>query len=742
MLDDYDIKMEVLDSALNEEKPTMLDDYEIKIDGSETDIKIEGSETGWKDDYDNQMERLETGWKAELNSHGHATCIHPKCQLCFLSIKGIVDHNKICNGFIGPASEFVNCFYCNAKFKQFKSAQTHMVRYHQVDPQLMVQNVNLDHCSKKRVHQNSHISETSIPQKDNDPQPNFSKRKRVGEIVPVPLRIDPSSWRSDSSKEWKKSRVCEKELESAWKEELKSHGHATCIHPKCQLSYLTISGIILHNMTCPGHIRPSDCVECIYCEAKFKTSNSCQSHMKNYHHKYHHKAVTVGPHAKIVGIKDAPCFDGRSKHFKTDPLHIGTTNKVKDIKTEIDPLNIKTENIVKLSLEDLISTMKETSKDENIETDIKIEMSDIKIETPDITIENTCIEIDPMKQETKKLYLTLNDEISESLEHECVEDFRGEYEILNNQLNLDGEQLFIVDSTSGQVINTVVDNRDTVLQLRGDWKHVQPKPPNKTNQKPTKDPPNKINQKPMKDPIAPKKPMSAYFLFCQDGRGKVKAENPEFGILEVAKEMGRRWATIDPGLKQSYEQQYQAARKVFNQQIHQKKKKDPNAPKWPLSSYFIFTQQERQKIKVDYPTITLIELGRELGRRWANIDPTLKAKYQNQADKARLKYEKEMVAYGKGQFVRPDPNEEEQIYIPTNQISSVPSSYRHILQAQETRPQKFHAIGLSTENCGLLKKEILNENILENNTIILDNANTKCDSNDEEQYSEVSGIFS
>merc|ERR1711894_460982 len=69
--------------------------------------------------------------------------------------------------------------------------------------------------------------------------------------------------------------------------------------------------------------------------------------------------------------------------------------------------------------------------------------------------------------------------------------------------------------------------------------------------------PAKPPGKPMKDPNAPKKPLSAYFLFSQDERLKVKAEFPDFSITEVAKELGRRWASIDPAVKVQYEQRYQ-----------------------------------------------------------------------------------------------------------------------------------------------------------------------------------------
>ena len=72
----------------------------------------------------------------------------------------------------------------------------------------------------------------------------------------------------------------------------------------------------------------------------------------------------------------------------------------------------------------------------------------------------------------------------------------------------------------------------------------------------------------MKDPNAPKKPLSAYFLFSQEERLKVKAEFPDYSITEVAKELGRRWATIDPAVKQSYEQRYQVCKLINCRNIY------------------------------------------------------------------------------------------------------------------------------------------------------------------------------
>merc|ERR1712083_684330 len=167
----------------------------------------------------------------------------------------------------------------------------------------------------------------------------------------------------------------------------------------------------------------------------------------------------------------------------------------------------------------------------------------------------------------------------------------------------------------GQVVNAVVDNTGTVLnystnaapgtqqviQQGGRQVVVQG---GTVVQRPAAAPDpqqSKPSGKPMKDPNAPKKPLSAYFLFSQDERLKVKAEFADYSITDVAKELGRRWATIDPLLKQQYEQRYQSARKVFDQEMSaykpHKKKKDPNAPKQPLSAYFIFSTEERLKVK-------------------------------------------------------------------------------------------------------------------------------------------------
>merc|ERR1740139_729919 len=79
--------------------------------------------------------------------------------------------------------------------------------------------------------------------------------------------------------------------------------------------------------------------------------------------------------------------------------------------------------------------------------------------------------------------------------------------------------------------------------------------------------------------------------------------------------------------------------------ILKKKKKDPNAPKQPLSAYFLFSAEERNKIKEDTPKLSICEVAKKLGQRWADLDPTIKQKFQALAQEGRKKYDVDMAAY-------------------------------------------------------------------------------------------------
>ncbi|KAM9498067.1 high mobility group-T protein-like isoform 1-T2 [Salvelinus alpinus] len=66
-------------------------------------------------------------------------------------------------------------------------------------------------------------------------------------------------------------------------------------------------------------------------------------------------------------------------------------------------------------------------------------------------------------------------------------------------------------------------------------------------------PPKGEKKKRFKDPNAPKRPSSAFFIFCADFRPQVKGETPGLSIGDVAKKLGEKWNNLTAEDKVPYE---------------------------------------------------------------------------------------------------------------------------------------------------------------------------------------------
>ena len=93
-----------------------------------------------------------------------------------------------------------------------------------------------------------------------------------------------------------------------------------------------------------------------------------------------------------------------------------------------------------------------------------------------------------------------------------------------------------------------------------------------------------------------------------------------------------------------------------------KAKKDPNEPKRPLSAFMIFSKETRGDVLEKNPDFALGDVGKELGRRWREIDPELKKEFEAKAADAKVAYEAAMKEYkaGKKATVVDDDDEEEE----------------------------------------------------------------------------------
>ncbi|KAM5247246.1 high mobility group protein B4 [Ctenodactylus gundi] len=57
-----------------------------------------------------------------------------------------------------------------------------------------------------------------------------------------------------------------------------------------------------------------------------------------------------------------------------------------------------------------------------------------------------------------------------------------------------------------------------------------------------------------RDPQAPRRPPSSFLLFCQDHYARLKSENPDWSVIQVAKATGKMWSETPEAERRPYEQ--------------------------------------------------------------------------------------------------------------------------------------------------------------------------------------------
>ncbi|GAV03587.1 hypothetical protein RvY_13983 [Ramazzottius varieornatus] len=162
-----------------------------------------------------------------------------------------------------------------------------------------------------------------------------------------------------------------------------------------------------------------------------------------------------------------------------------------------------------------------------------------------------------------------------------------------------------------------------------------------------------------KDDNKPRGKMSAYAFFLQICREdhKKKHPNDQVNFAEFSKKCAEKWKSMSDkekkrfhdlaaGDKVRYEKDMQNYVPPEGSKGRRKRhKKDPNAPKRALSAFFWFCNDERSKVKVPGSTMSVGDVAKELGKRWALVPPDARARYDQLAAKDKERYERDTKAY-------------------------------------------------------------------------------------------------
>ncbi|CAH2078138.1 unnamed protein product [Thlaspi arvense] len=207
---------------------------------------------------------------------------------------------------------------------------------------------------------------------------------------------------------------------------------------------------------------------------------------------------------------------------------------------------------------------------------------------------------------------------------------------------------------------------------------------------------NKKKNKKQKDPLKPKHPISAFLVYANERRAALREENKS--VVEVAKMTGEEWKKLSDKQKAPYEAVSKKNKEIYLQAMEEykrtkeeeamsqkkeeeellklhkqealqllkkkektdnlikkeketKKKKnenvDPNKPKKPASSYFLFSKDARKTLTEERPGTSNSTITALISVKWKELGEEEKQVYNAKAAKLMEAYKKELEDYNK-----------------------------------------------------------------------------------------------
>ncbi|KAF5904952.1 FACT complex subunit SSRP1-like, partial [Clarias magur] len=102
----------------------------------------------------------------------------------------------------------------------------------------------------------------------------------------------------------------------------------------------------------------------------------------------------------------------------------------------------------------------------------------------------------------------------------------------------------------------------------GKKKKVEKKPKKPVKEKKERKP---RKEKKVKDAGAPKRPMSAYMLWLNANRERIKSENPGISVTEISKKAGEMWKQIDKSRKEEWDKKAEEAKRQYERAMKEYK---------------------------------------------------------------------------------------------------------------------------------------------------------------------------
>jgi len=159
-----------------------------------------------------------------------------------------------------------------------------------------------------------------------------------------------------------------------------------------------------------------------------------------------------------------------------------------------------------------------------------------------------------------------------------------------------------------------------------------------------------------KAPQAPKRFKSSYICFFMAKQPEIKEELGEnASVAAISKRSAELWKNLSAEDRAHWEeiaakdkQRYMVEKSTYTgpwQVPWKRAKKDPSAPKRPMSAFLYFSQGRRTRIKNENPDMKNTEVSRILGEMWRNASEEDRQPFVDKEKSEREKYKVAMAKW-------------------------------------------------------------------------------------------------
>jgi len=163
-----------------------------------------------------------------------------------------------------------------------------------------------------------------------------------------------------------------------------------------------------------------------------------------------------------------------------------------------------------------------------------------------------------------------------------------------------------------------------------------------------------------KDPNRPKRNMSAFFIYSNAHRKRLKEENPSIKFGEVARALSTEFKALGAKEKKKYEKLAEKDKERYQKEMsnyippsddsdeqtsRKKPKKDPNKPKRNLSAFFIYSNAVRENVRKENPELKFGDIARVISVQFKALTGDERAEYDEKAATDKVRYQEQMAKY-------------------------------------------------------------------------------------------------